>query len=192
MNPSLLHLDQQAFFFVNQSLRNPVFDFIMPYARNPNFWIPLYVILVGYFIYRFRWRSIIIIISAAICVALTDQIASSVIKPSVHRLRPCNDPLIAKQVHLLVDCGPGFSFVSSHAANHFGIAVFMIFLLRKRFRWITPVALLWASLVAFAQVYVGLHYPLDAICGALLGVFIGLITGRFCLTALKKFGAEIA
>lgn len=192
MNPSLLHLDQQAFFFINQSLRNPVFDFIMPYARNPDFWIPLYVLIVGYVIYRFRLHSIIIIISAAICITLTDQIASNIIKPSVQRLRPCNDPAIAKQVHLIVDCGPGFSFVSSHAANHFGIAVFLILLLRKRFSWITPVALFWATLVAFAQVYVGLHYPIDVIGGAVLGVITGIITGRFCLTALKKFGMEIA
>jgi undecaprenyl-diphosphatase len=192
LNPTLLHFDQQAFFFINQSLRNAFFDFFMPYARDKNFWIPLYVLLVAYFIYRFRWHSIIVIISAVITVVLTDQFASSIIKPSVHRLRPCNDPAIASQVHLLVDCGSGFSFVSSHAANHFGIAVFLILLLRKRFRWITPVALLWAALVCFAQVYVGLHYPLDVIGGALLGVLIGILTGRFCLTAMRKFGIEVS
>lgn len=190
MNPALLHFDQQSFFFINQSLRNSFFDLIMPYLRNPDFWIPLYVLLLGYFIYRFRRHSIIIILSAAITVTLTDQIASSVIKPAVHRLRPCNDAAISSQVHLLVDCGSGFSFVSSHAANHFGIAVFLILLLRKRFRWIAPVALLWAALVCFAQVYVGLHYPIDVICGGILGAVIGIVTGRFCLTMLKKFGVE--
>jgi undecaprenyl-diphosphatase len=188
---ALLQLDQQIFLFINQSLRNSFFDLIMPYARDKNYWIPLYVLIAGYFIYKFRWKSIIVLLSAGITVLLTDQIASSIIKPAVHRLRPCNDPPVLPHIHLLVDCGSGFSFVSSHAANHFGIAVFLILLLRKRFWWITPAALLWATLICFAQVYVGLHYPLDMIGGGLLGVVIGIITGRFCKTLLRKFAVDI-
>ena len=134
----------------------------------------------------------IVFVFAGITILLTDQIASSIIKPAVHRLRPCNDPAVLPDMHLLVDCGPGFSFISSHASNHFGIAVFLILILRKRFSWITPPALLWATLICFAQVYVGLHYPLDVIGGALLGVVIGMITGRFCKTSFRKYGVDIA
>jgi undecaprenyl-diphosphatase len=188
---ALVPIDQQLFFFINQTLRNSFFDAIMPYIHDKNCWIPLYVLLAIYFIWQFRWKSIIIFISAGITVLLTDQIASSIIKPAVARLRPCNDPAIIPHLHLLVDCGPGFSFVSSHASNHFGIAVFLILILRKRFRWITPVAIFWASLICFAQVYVGLHYPADILGGAVLGMVIGIITGRFCKTALRKFGTEL-
>jgi len=164
----------------------------MPYVRDKNCWIPLYILIAAYFIYQFRWGSIIVLLSAGITVLFTDQIASSIIKPAVHRLRPCNDPAVLQHIHLLVDCGSGFSFVSSHASNHFGIALFLILILRKRFSWITPAALFWATLICFAQVYVGLHYPADIIGGALLGVVVGIITGRFCKTSLRKFGVEIA
>ena len=186
MISALLHFDQQAFLFINQTLRNTVFDFIMPYVRDKYFWIPLYVLLVAYVVYQYRWHSIIVIILAALTVTLTDQVASSLIKPAVHRLRPCNDAVLSSQVHLLVDCGSGFSFVSSHAANHFGIAVFLIILFGRKWNWLAPAALTWAALVAFAQVYVGLHYPVDVTAGALLGVAIGIFTGRLCLYALKK------
>ncbi|MCY7411018.1 MAG: phosphatase PAP2 family protein [Chitinophagales bacterium] len=189
---TLLQLDRELFFFINQQLQNAFFDFAMPYLRDKNLWIPLYVVMAGWLIYKFRVRSFIIIVSAVITLLLTDQIASSIIKPIVKRLRPCNNPEILNQVRLLVDCGSGFSFVSSHAANHFGFAVFFIVLFSKKFKWLTPFAIAWATLVCFAQVYVGLHYPLDVICGALLGVGIGIITGSFCKTALKKFGVVIA
>jgi len=183
---SIIQLDQQLFFFINQQLRNPVFDFIMPYARDKNFWIPLYAVLVAYFIFLFRKLSWIPLVLAALTVVTTDQVSSSIIKPVVHRLRPCNDAVLSSQVHLLVGCGSGFSFISSHAANHFGIACFIIVLLHHRFRWITPVALCWAALVAFAQVYVGLHYPADLTGGALLGMLTGTTTGIICRNILLK------
>jgi membrane-associated phospholipid phosphatase len=109
-----------------------------------------------------------------------------VIKPLVHRLRPCNDPELSSQVHLLVGCGSGYSFVSSHAANHFGFALFIIILFKDRFSWITVPALLWAFLVSFAQVYVGLHYPADVTLGALIGILIGWATGTICKNILVK------
>ncbi|MEO6166709.1 MAG: phosphatase PAP2 family protein [Chitinophagales bacterium] len=183
---SLLHLDQQFFFFINRQMQNPFFDFMMPYVREKNFWIPLYVLLVIYFVWRFKKLSWVTIAIALLTVVITDQVSSSMIKPLVHRLRPCNDDLISAQVHLLVSCGSGFSFVSSHAANHFGIACFVIVLLQNKFKWIMPVGLLWAALVSFAQIYVGVHYPVDTVCGALLGITIGTFTGRICKNILEK------
>lgn len=186
----IVNLDQHFFFFINQNLRNQFFDFVMPYLRDKNFWIPLYAVLVAYFIWKFRKQSWIALVMATVTVVATDQIASSIIKPLVHRHRPCNDPLLANYVHMLVDCGSGFSFVSSHAANHFGIACFLIVLLKNKFRWIVPAALMWALLISFAQVYVGLHFPLDVICGGILGICIGTATGRICKSILAKKNPE--
>lgn len=188
---SLLYYDQQIFFFINRQLSNPAFDFIMPYVRERDFWIPLYVLLVFYFVRLLKKWSWVALVTAAITVVITDQLSSSLLKPWIARLRPCNDPSLAEQVQLIVNCGSGFSFVSSHAANHFGIACFLIVMLQHRLKWILPVALFWAALVSFAQVYVGVHYPLDVICGGLLGVAIGILAGKICKGILIKHNPQV-
>lgn len=188
---SLIYYDQQIFFFINRQLSNPAFDFIMPYVRERDFWIPLYVLLVFYFVRLLKKWSWVALVTTAITIVITDQLSSSLIKPWIGRLRPCNDPSLAEQVQLIVNCGSGFSFVSSHAANHFGIACFLIVMLQHRLKWILPVALFWAALVSFAQVYVGVHYPLDVICGGLLGVAIGILTGKICKGILIKHNPQV-
>ncbi|MBA2422034.1 MAG: phosphatase PAP2 family protein [Chitinophagales bacterium] len=187
---SLIDLDQSIFIFFNQQLRNSLFDLIMPYLREKNFWIPLYVVLLFYFILYFKVKSWIAIAFAAATAVITDQSSSSLIKPLVHRIRPCNDPSFSAEVHLLVSCGGGFSFISAHAANHFGLACFLIVMLRERFKWIVPAALAWATLVAFAQVYVGLHYPFDVLCGGIFGSIVGTLTGKICKSLLSKKRVE--
>lgn len=163
----------------------------MPYVRERDFWIPLYILLVFYFVRLLRKWSWVALLMAAVTVVITDQVSSSLIKPWVGRLRPCNDPLLAEQVQLIVSCGSGFSFVSSHAANHFGIACFVIVLLQHRLAWIWPAALMWAAIVSFAQVYVGVHYPLDVLCGGLLGAAIGTLTGKICKGILLKHHPKV-
>ena len=95
----------------------------------------------------------------------------------VERLRPCNDLDLAGQIRVLVDCGSGFSFVSSHATNHFAISFLLISLYYRQWKWIFPLCFLWAFVVSYAQVYVGVHYPFDILGGAALGILIGLLVG---------------
>ena len=147
--------------------------------------------LVFYFVRLLKKWSWVALVTTAITIVITDQLSSSLIKPWIGRLRPCNDPSLAEQVQLIVNCGSGFSFVSSHAANHFDIACFLIVMLQHRLKWILPVALFWAALVSFAQVYVGVHYPLDVICGGLLGVAIGILTGKICKGILIKHNPQV-
>ena len=85
---------------------------------------------------------------------------------------------MAGHMHLLVSCGGGLSFVSSHAANHFGLAVFLSVVLGKRFPWVVPILIFWAAVISIAQVYVGVHYPIDITGGALLGICFGYVAGR--------------
>jgi undecaprenyl-diphosphatase len=111
---------------------------------------------------------------------LTDQMSSSLFKNYFHRLRPCADPEMQYQVRLLLDyCSGGFSFTSSHAANHFGFVMFVTQTLKPylgKFRWLL---FLWAGSIAYGQVYVGVHYPLDIFVGALLGCGIGYMVSSF-------------
>jgi undecaprenyl-diphosphatase len=80
-------------------------------------------------------------------------------------------------VRTLVDCGTGFSFPSSHASNHFALAVFFVVLFGRHFKWAIVLPLLWAFSIAFAQVYVGVHFPVDVMSGACIGALIGIVLG---------------
>jgi membrane-associated phospholipid phosphatase len=186
MLDSLLHFDQQLFFAINHGLSNPFFDWLMPILREKYSWVPLYLFVIIFFIKQYGRTGIILICMLLLTFALADNISSSVIKPAVGRLRPCNDPAIQMQVNSLVGCGTGYSFPSSHAANHFALAIYMIFACYHRWKWILPVALLWAFSISFAQVYVGVHYPVDITVGAILGCLIGYLTARLFLYTQRK------
>lgn len=108
---------------------------------------------------------------------MSDYISASLIKPIFIRLRPCNNPYIKDIVHLIVPCGSGYSFPSSHAANHFALGVFAAITFNKIAKWVWIAGLLWAFSVAYAQVYVGVHFPGDVLAGAALGIIIALVTG---------------
>jgi membrane-associated phospholipid phosphatase len=169
----LLQLDRQLFHFVNHDMANPLFDWLMPWLRTPKFWIPLYIFILVYSIWKFKWTGVILIAMLLTCVGVADFGSATIIKKQVQRLRPCNDPVVSQTDINRVPCGTGFSFPSTHATDHFAIAVFLSVAFFKKWRWIALWALLWAASVSFAQIYVGVHYPVDVLCGAILGAIIG-------------------
>jgi undecaprenyl-diphosphatase len=164
-------LDVSVFFFINRNLANPIFDVLCIWFRNKWTWIPVYLLLAFLLYSRFHFRAIAIIIFAGVVILLSDQISASVIKPLFERLRPCNDPDVRSQVRLLVACGSGFSFVSSHATNHFALSSFLWKFFKERNSRL--LLMLWACAVAFSQVYVGVHYPGDVVAGGICGAGIG-------------------
>jgi undecaprenyl-diphosphatase len=175
---AVLGADTAAFEFINGTLSNRLFDAVLPWFREKLFWAPLYLFILVFIWYNFpRWFWPLLF-GAVLVVALSDSISSRLIKMEVQRIRPCNDPAMAGRVRLRVEgCGAGYSFTSSHASNHFGVAVFLIGALGRVRRWVRPALLAWAGGVALAQVYVGVHYPLDVVAGGLLGAAIGWWTG---------------
>jgi undecaprenyl-diphosphatase len=181
----LLAADRQAFFMVNRGLACSLLDHIMPIVRNQWTWVPVYAFFAVFLVHNFKQKGFYVILFAGLTFFLSDQISAHVLKFIVQRPRPCNDGQIADMVRLLVPCGGGFSFPSSHATNHFAFSVFIISVMPLRARWVVPFAITWAALVSFAQVYVGVHYPLDVSCGALLGAMIGFTTGQICIKALR-------
>lgn len=176
---SLVQLDKNAWYHINVLWQNDVLNAIAPILRNPNTWIPLYVFLAIFIPYKFGRKGFYWCLGFIITFALSDYTSASIIKPWVQRIRPCNDPHLKQKVHLLIDCGVGYSFPSSHATNHFALAFFMLITLHKYYKWVWFPTLLWAFSVAYAQVYVGVHFPLDILCGGLLGIIIGLFSGLF-------------
>jgi membrane-associated phospholipid phosphatase len=179
MLTAIIKWDQKIWYRMNVSGQNTLMNHLAPYLRNPLTWIPLYLFLAIFIPYKFGKKGFYWCIGFLVTFALSDYSSASIIKPWVHRIRPCNDPVLQKTVHLMVDCGSGYSFPSTHATNHFALAFFMLISLHKYYKWLWFPALLWAFSVAYAQVYVGVHFPLDVLCGALLGSLIGVASGRF-------------
>jgi len=175
----LLSYDQHLFKLINYEWSNAFFDWLMPWLRNSEMWYPLYLFLVLLVIINFKKSGWWWLIFAAGTVILTDFVSSGIIKNNIIRLRPCNEPDIASWVKVLVGYRPqSSSFTSSHAANHFGMATFLYLTLKTRFNKWPVLFFFWAFSISFAQVYVGVHYPIDIICGALIGILIGYLSGK--------------
>lgn len=175
---AILELDQTIFFLINNDGHNAFLDAIMPYWRNKYTWIPFYLALAAFVIYKFKTKGLYLVLALALTVGIADTISSKVIKKSVQRLRPCNDTQINQQVKLLVRCGGGYSFTSSHATNHFAVALFLIGTLGRIFRRMKWPLLFWAATIALGQVYVGVHYPFDILVGGTIGSLIGIGVAR--------------
>ncbi|MEK0422878.1 MAG: hypothetical protein RLZ95_788 [Bacteroidota bacterium] len=175
----LLTKDKALFSMINGEWTCSFFDKIMPWVRTSNNWFPLYILLLGFIIYKWKKNAWKWILLAAINVTLTDQISSSIFKPLFQRVRPCLDPVLMHKSRLLLEhCSGGFSFTSSHAANHFGIALFIIITLQPLFKNYRFIFLIWAAVIAYAQVYVGVHYPLDILGGTIIGILVGYYNGK--------------
>ena len=172
-------LDQQLFLLINRQWNLSWLDTLLPIWREANTWLPLYLFLILFVVINFPSKAFSWILTAIITFAISDQLSSSLLKPFFARLRPCNDPELVGMVRLLLpNCGSGYSFTSSHATNHFAFAVFIFISMGQvlgKWKW---VFLFWAGSVAYAQVYVGVHYPIDVLVGGLLGTLIGYISAN--------------
>ena len=172
MLETLIHIDQQCLLWMNGH-HSLFFDRLM-FAVSGRFeWIPLYFGILACIIWKFRWKSVWIILAIVIMITLTDQI-SNLLKSGVRRLRPCKDPDIGYLVHLVHHyCSGSFGFISAHAANSFGLATFISMLARKK--WISTGMFCWATLVSYSRIYLGVHYPGDVLGGAVIGTMLAWI-----------------
>lgn len=168
-------IDQDLLLFIN-GMHSPIFDYLMWWISLSTIWIPLYAFFVYKLFLKYKkqfWKILIIIVA---CVALTDGISSGIIKPLVGRYRPSHNLELKDQLHLhqyqdnTFYAGGTYGFVSSHAANSFGVATLIILLLgctSKHYYWL----ILWASIISYSRMYLGVHYPTDIIGGMLVGIF---------------------
>lgn len=173
--------DQEFFLFLN-GLHNGFFDGFMFAFGQKIVWIPFMISVVYILIKQARRNSVWLISALILCIVLADQIASGIIKDSVQRLRPSRDPSLSVLVHLINGyTGGKYGFVSSHAANTFGFALLSSFLFRRMIYTVT--VFLWAAVIAYSRIYLGVHYPLDI----LGGIFVGIIAALFCYWLLKRY-----
>jgi undecaprenyl-diphosphatase len=177
MLESLQSLDRTAFFFFN-GLHSPWLDPVMYFLSKTGASLPVYALLLYLIIKTFGKQSWIVLLGVALTILLSDQITSGLMKPFFERLRPTHDPALDGLVHTVNGYRGGkFGFASSHAANTFGLAVLLGLLLRNHYRHIGWL-FLWAALVSFTRIYLGVHYPGDILVGALVGLTCGYVVYR--------------
>ncbi|MFL2584713.1 MAG: phosphatase PAP2 family protein [Flavobacteriaceae bacterium] len=173
----MIQLDEQFFLFLN-SLGSSTWDGFWLFMTNKYNMIPLYLFLLIYSFKHIGWKNgLWFVFTIALLISCTDQ-TTNLFKDGFERLRPCHDPDIAPLMRLVKErCGGLYGFFSGHASNSFALAVFFITFFKTispTMRWL----LLWAAIVAYSRVYVGVHYPIDIISGAFFGSLIGFFFAR--------------
>ncbi|MDR3133155.1 MAG: 1-acyl-sn-glycerol-3-phosphate acyltransferase [Prevotellaceae bacterium] len=181
----IVTLDQQVFLFLN-GLHCAWLDPVMLFASGRWSWALLYAGMFFFFFWKRTWTAgLFALLAVALAFALTDQLGG-LIKHAVQRPRPCLE--FEGLLYSLEACGGRFaSFVSNHAANIFGSATISALIFRKKYYTVGIYA--WSALVAYSRIYVGKHYPLDLLGGALLGIAIGYLVFllyNFCISFLHK------
>jgi undecaprenyl-diphosphatase len=184
----LNQIDTQLFLFFN-GLHSETFDGIMVWVSGKVTWWPFYLMLLAYLVWTRRLQVIPLILFIALCITLADQSSVHLFKEVFERLRPCHEPALEGMVHLVNGrCGGMYGFVSSHAANSFGVATLLLLVVRRR--WFTIVILSWALLVGYSRIYLGVHYPGDIIGGAILGMICGYLVYLLFRWAIPRLPAS--
>jgi undecaprenyl-diphosphatase len=169
----LIDLDTKIFLFLN-GFHSPFWDNIMWWISEKESWYPFYGILILVMAWRYKWNAIFTVVFIALTITLADQISVKGFKFVFERFRPSHNPELNGLVHLVHGyTGGKYGFVSSHAANTFALAAFTSQLFRNRiFTWFI---FIWAAVVSYSRIYLGVHYPGDILGGALLGLILGYL-----------------
>jgi len=172
MLEKIKQIDIELFLFLN-SLHTPFFDTVMYLISSISIWIPLYLFVMYLVFRKFGKQGFIVLAFFALLVLVADQSSVQLFKNVFKRLRPCHNNEISHLVHLVNNhCGGMYSFVSSHATNSFAFATFTSFLFKERIFFIS--LYIWATVVSYSRIYLGVHFPIDVFSGAVLGVICGL------------------
>ena len=169
MIDKIIELDKALMIFLNKNISNSLFDVIMPIITSKDFLTVIGLILIFYLMLFCGKRGSIAILVLIFAAGASDAICAQLIKPLVGRLRPSHE--FIEFINLLVPKGGKWSFPSNHAANSFAFATVLSYFFDHK----KSVLFTTASIIAFSRVYVGVHYPLDIIFGAIIGYILSWI-----------------
>jgi len=173
------NVDYFIFSKINGEWHNPFLDTVLPFLRQSYLWIPLYFFLIIFAPLNFKRNGWYWSIGFILTAILSDYVSSTLIKGTVLRLRPCQDLMLMQHIRLLTGYCPGnSSFTSSHAVNHFATAMYIFTTFKNAVSKWWALLFIWALVISYTQVYVGIHFPADIICGALAGVIIGYLPAK--------------
>ena len=191
MIEEILKLDSKLFLYLN-NLGTSKFDifWISLSKIEANILMYLFLILLFFYIQKIRPKLIYIFyffIVIALMITITDQ-GANIFKDSIQRLRPCYNESIIDSFRLVKEnCGGKYGFFSAHASNSFSLAIFFGLLFINRIRYIIMITVVYASLISYSRIYLGVHYPIDIIFGSFFGIFVGFVMYSFVYLKFLKF-----
>ncbi|MCK0108990.1 phosphatase PAP2 family protein [Flavobacteriaceae bacterium S0825] len=186
MIDQLLQYDTELFIFLN-SLGSSTWDGLWLVITNKLTFIPLYTILL-YLIYkRLGWKTFLLLVFViAAMITFTDQI-TNLFKDGFQRPRPCRESELEGLIRYVAPrCGK-YGFFSGHSSNSMAAAVFAGLLLKPYYKNLIFILLFWSAIVAYSRIYVGVHYPLDIVCGLAFGAIAGFIFYKLQVNLRKRF-----
>ena len=191
MIEEILKLDSKLFLYLN-NLGTSKFDIFWISLSKIEANILMYLFLFLLFFYNQKIRPKLIYIFyfffvIALMIIITDQ-GANIFKDSFQRLRPCYNESIIDSLRLVKEnCGGKYGFFSAHASNSFSLAIFFGLLFINRIRYIIMITIVYASLISYSRIYLGVHYPIDIIFGGFFGIFVGFVMYSFVYLKFLKF-----
>tara|TARA_B100000886_G_scaffold116307_1_gene78216 strand:+ start:953 stop:1540 length:588 start_codon:yes stop_codon:yes gene_type:complete len=191
MIEEILKLDSKLFLFLN-NLGTPKFDgfWISLSKIEANIIMYLFLIFLFFYIQKLRPKFLYIfylLFIIGLMITITDQ-GANFFKDFFQRLRPCYNEYILDSLRLVKEnCGGKYGFFSAHASNSFSLAIFFGLLFKNRFRYMIIITIVYASLISYSRIYLGVHFPIDIIVGSSFGIFVGFIIHSFVYLKFLKF-----
>lgn len=186
MIENLLRYDAELFLFLN-NLGSETWDNLWLLITDKLTFIPLYILLLFLLYKKYGAKSLLVfVVVVALMITFTDQI-TNVFKRGFERTRPCGEANLIDQMRFIaVRCGK-FGFFSGHSSNSMAVAVFTGLMLKPYYKNLIFVLLLWSTIVAYSRIYVGVHYPLDIVCGLIFGAISGFLFYKLAKYLLNRF-----
>ncbi len=185
----ILKLDKEVLIYLN-NLGNETWDQIWLLITHNWSFLPLYTI-IAYFLFKKlgKRNGFIALVTLLLLFTFTSQMTQFA-KHFFERPRPCRTKGLFEQLRIVYDTCGRYGFFSGHACNSFGFAIGGGLILKKQYKSLIWILLFWASVVAYSRIYVGVHYPLDILCGALLGTLSAFLFYQLYLFLIKKYGEQ--